>query len=294
MIESESSRFEPRPVSRSFNAGITALLALAVVISGPAGAEQAPFGAKLDAAINGAHRSAENVQRDRYRHPKQTLELFGITPDITVVEVLPGGGWYTEILAPFLAEEGRLIEATPPSSSPNEFNRRMAARYKQKLESNPDIYGRVELQPFEPPDYVVLGPPESADMVLTFRTTHDLVFGNSHDVITSAVLEEFFRSAYLVLKPGGTLGLVAHRADPDQPPGKTYRLGRLPEPYVVQMAERTGFSLETSSEINANPDDSREVPVWYLPPSLRSPEDERADYQAIGESDRMTLKFVKK
>lgn len=265
-----------------------------VLTPGPTAAEQTPVGEKLDAAVNGAHRTTEYVERDRYRHPKRTLEFFGITADMTVVEVLPGGGWYTEILAPFLRDEGRLIEATPPLTSPNAFMRRMASRYREKLRSEPAVYGRVELQPFEPPDYVVLGPPQSVDMVLTFRTTHDLVFGNSHDTVTSAVLEEFFRSAYLALKPGGTLGLVAHRADPDQPPGKTYRMGRLPEPYVISMAERAGFTLEESSDINANPEDSRDVPVWYLPPSLNSPADEHAKYEAIGESDRMTLKFVKK
>lgn len=290
MSENNAYRIEPRARG---GIGVSTLLVFWALVSAPAAAQQASTGDRLDAAISGAHRSAENVQRDRYRHPKQTLELFGITPDMTVVEVLPGGGWYTEILAPLLAEDGRLIEATPPLSSPNDFSRRMASRYKQKLESNPDIYGRVELQAFEAPDYVVLGPPQSADMVLTFRTIHDLVYGNSHDVVTSTVMEEFFRSAYLVLKPGGTLGLVAHRADPDQPPGKTYRMGRLPEPYVVRMAERAGFTLEESSDINANPEDDRDAPVWYLPPSLRSPADKQDKYEAIGESDRMTLKFVK-
>jgi predicted methyltransferase len=269
------------------------LLVLATVASFPAGAAQAPVQANLDAAINGAQRSPENVERDRYRHPLQTLEFFGIKPDMTVVEVLPGGGWYTEILAPFLHDHGRLIEATPPSTSSNPFARRMAEKYRKKLEADPKVYGRVELQAFENPDYIDLGPPHSADMILTFRNTHDLVYGNPHDEVTSAVLDEFFRSAYRTLEPGGVLGVVAHRADPDQPVGKTYRMGRLPEPYVMQAAKRAGFTLAASSAINANPQDKRDVPVWYLAPSLRSPEKDRAKYESIGESDRMTLKFVK-
>jgi len=266
---------------------------VSTVASVPAGAAQDSVQASLDAAVNGAHRSPGNVKRDRYRHPLQTLEFFGIKPDMTVVEVLPGGGWYTEILAPLLHDDGHLIEATPPPTSSNAFARRMAEKYRKKLDADPEVYGRIELQAFENPDYIDLGPPHSVDMILTFRNTHDLVYGNPHDEVTSAVLDEFFRSAYRTLKPGGILGVVAHRANPDQPAGKTYRMGRLPEPYVVQAAQRTGFKLEASSDINANPKDPRDVPVWYLPPSLRSPEKDRAKYETIGESDRMTLKFVK-
>ncbi|MGA8261180.1 MAG: hypothetical protein WB783_13280 [Arenicellales bacterium] len=279
---------------RNSGAGIAAILfVLTTLASSPAGAAQASADGGLEAAINGTQRSPANVERDRYRHPLQTLEFFGIKRDMTVVEVLPGGGWYTEILAPFLHDHGRLIEATAPPTTSNPFMRRMAEKYRQKLDADPDVYGRVELQAFENPDYIDLGPPHSADMVLTFRNMHDLVYGNAHDEVTSAVLDEFLRSAYLVLKPGGVLGIVGHRADPDQPVGKTYRMGRLPESYVVQAAQRAGFKLEASSDINANPKDPRDVPVWYLPPSLRSPEKDRAKYEAIGESDRMTLKFVK-
>lgn len=260
----------------------------AVFASGPSDDAQA-----LDAAIAGDHRSEDNRARDRFRHPAETLRFFGIRPDMTVVEVIPGGGWYTEILAPYLHDDGRLIAASFPPGSPDPFFRRMAARFQEKLDGNPEVYGGVELQPFAPPDYVVLGPPQSADMVLTFRNTHDLVYANVHGGVTDAVIDAFFRAAYLALKPGGVLGVVAHRAHPDHAASESHELGRVPREYVVQAAQRSGFRLDAESDVNANPDDPRDIPVWYLPPSRRAPEGKQAEYDAIGESDRMTLRFVK-
>ena len=248
---------------------------------------------KLEAAINGQQRSSANVDRDKYRHPEKTLEFFGIRPDMRVIEVLPGGGWYTEILAPFLYDHGKLIEATPPQISQNPFARKMAKRYVEKLAAKPAIYGRVTREPFELPAYMPLGAPNSADMVLTFRNMHDLIFANVHGEATDALMQRFLRSAYQVLKPGGILGIVAHRAEPSMPVAKSYSLGRLPQAFLIREAEQVGFRLGGTSEVNANPKDPRTIPVWYLPPSLGQGQKDRTKYEAIGEADNMTLRFVK-
>jgi len=273
------------------------LAAFLVLLLGSAAATQAATPSDVDhalaAAINGPQRSPAHVARDKYRHPAQTLEFFGIRPDMRVVEVLPGGGWYTEILAPFLHDHGELVEATAPQNSRSPFARRMAMRYAEKLAAKPAIYGRVTREPFELPAYMPLGAPDSADMVLTFRNMHDLIFANVHGVATDALLQRFLRSAYRVLKPGGILGIVAHRADADMPAAKSHKLGRLPQAFLVHEAEQAGFRLAATSEVNANAKDPRTMPVWYLPPSLELGAKDRAKYEAIGEADNMTLKFVK-
>lgn len=247
----------------------------------------------LRAVIEGNQRSDVHQARDQYRHPLQTLSFFGVAPAMRVIEVLPGGGWYTEILAPYLYDQGQLIEASFPAISDNPFFRKMAGRYQDKLDGSPEIYGRVHLEPFSPPDYLALGAPNSADRVLMFRNLHDLVFVNPHGEATSAVVNHFFSNAYQVLKPGGVLGVVAHRADPGMSVGESDQLGRLPQSYVIEQARRAGFTLAATSEINANLKDDRTLPVWYLPPSLKQGDKNRAQYQAIGEADNMTLKFVK-
>jgi predicted methyltransferase len=231
----------------------------------------------IEAAISGAHRSEENRSRDRFRHPRETLEFFGLRPDMTVVEMSPGGGWYTEILAPALRENGRLICAAPPPDT--EYGQRFTAF----LEGNPELYASVERVDFAPPDRVTLGPDASADMVLTFRSVHGWINRDQADAV--------FAAMFRVLKPGGVLGLEQHRgadgADPET--------GYVAESAVIELAERAGFVLEERSEINANPNDDHDHPdgVWTLPPTLRLGETDRAQYEAIGESDRMTLRFRK-
>ena len=242
----------------------------------------------LQAALKGPQRSPAHAARDKARHPGETLAFFGIRPDMRVIEVLPGGGWYTEILAPFLREHGTLIEATPPATASNPFMRKRAQQYAAKLAADPSVYGKVRREPFELPQYMALGAPDSADMVLTFRNMHDLMFANVHGVPTDALMQRFFRSAYDVLKPGGVLGIVGHRADPHMPAGKSFHLGRLPQAFVVREAGQAGFRLAASSEINANPKDPRTEPVWKLPPSNHD-----AKAEAIGDADNMTLKLVK-
>jgi predicted methyltransferase len=278
---------------RSFACLSSVILLLGPVVASAQAATSVDVHRELVAAINGSQRSPGNVARDKYRHPEQTLGFFGIRPDMRVIEVLPGGGWYTEILAPFLHDHGQLIEATAPESSRSPFERKMAMRYGEKLAAKPEIYGRVTREPFELPDYMPLGAPDSADMVLTFRNMHDLIFANVHGASTDVLLQRFLRSAYRVLKPGGILGIVAHRANPDMPTAKSFKLGRLPQAFLVREAEQAGFRLTAASEVNANAKDPRTIPVWYLPPSLEQGQRGHEKFEAIGEADNMTLKFVK-
>jgi len=262
---------------------LAASLALCAVPFVPPSAGAAD--ALLQHAVDGSWRSAANKARDRYRHPLQTLEFFGLRPDMTVIELAPGGGWYTEILAPVLHEHGHLIEAAPP---PEGRTRRMAAAFESKLKSDPAVYGNVTTIPFAPPAQVRLGAPGSADMVLTFRNLHDWL---NNDPATVAAV---FRSAYDVLKPGGIFGVTEHRARPyENATEASHALHRIPEDYVIELGLKAGFRLAGVSEINANPRDDETVNVHRLPPDLSGPAAEHAQMRAIGESDRMTLKFVK-
>lgn len=237
----------------------------------------------LKEAVAGKWRSAANKARDQYRHPIETLEFFGIKPDMTVIELAPGGGWYTEILAPFLYAHGHLIEAAPPprGNGPGKF--------EQKLKADPAVYGHIEkVIPFAPPAQVNLGPDNSADMVLTFRNLHDWM-NNSPET-----LDKVFKAAYAVLKPGGVFGVTEHRAKPFADAAvSSKQLHRLPEDYVIELGLKTGFRLAGVSEINSNPKDPEDINVHRLPPDLVGPDSEHAKMKAIGESDRMTLKFVK-
>ncbi|MFC4527750.1 class I SAM-dependent methyltransferase [Dyella halodurans] len=260
----------------------TALALLAVTLLLPVAASAASTDdttALLQKAVDGSWRSAPNKARDAYRHPVETLQFFGIRPDMTVIELSPGGGWYTEILAPFLYERGHLIEATSPK----------AQKFTDKLKGNPAVFGHIAgMVPFAPPDQVRLGPANSADMVLTFRNTHDWLI-DSPDT-----LEAVFKSAFDVLKPGGVFGLTEHRAKPFGDPRVTAgALHRIPEDYLIALALKTGFQLSGVSEINANPNDPEDINVHRLPPDLAGPADEHEKMKAIGESDRMTLRFVK-
>ncbi|MGH8145886.1 MAG: class I SAM-dependent methyltransferase [Rhodanobacteraceae bacterium] len=243
----------------------------------------------LKEAVAGSWRTPANKARDKYRHPIATLEFFGIKPDMTVVELAPGGGWYTEILAPFLYAHGHLVEAAPPTHSHSKFMAKMANAYQAKLKADPAVFGHIEkVIPFAPPAQVNLGPDGSADMVLTFRNTHDWM-NNS-----PATLAKVFKAAFDVLKPGGVFGVTEHRAKPFANAAESSKkLHRLPEDYLIELGLKTGFQLTGVSEINRNPKDPEDINVHRLPPDLSGPESEHAKMKAIGESDRMTLKFVK-
>ena len=266
-------------------------LAAVLLASWPAAAaaESSPAGAeKLERALASPKRSPENRARDAYRHPQQTLAFFGIEPEMRVLELWPGGAWYTEILAELLAPAGRLtITNFDPNGPPDAAPTRMARELKDKLAADPARFGAVQVIEVSPPERLSLGDAGAYDLVLTFRNNHGWLNGGYHD----AMYREIFR----VLKPGGVLGVVQHRAEEGVDPIASAKTGYLPESFVIEAARRAGFELTGRSEINANPRDTKDHPegVWTLPPTYRLGEKDRAKYQAIGESDRMTLRFVK-
>ncbi len=256
----------------------------------PPPAMDAPSGsAALDAALTpalaGDWRSEANRARDAYRHPRETLGFFGVRPDQTVIEIWPGGGWYAEVLAPMLRAKGHYIGAMPaPAGSAG--TQRNNDKLRANFAARPDLFDKgqlIEADSVAP----VLGAANSADVVLTFRNVHNWVMADRQ--------AQMFKAMYAVLKPGGTLGVVDHRARADQKPEEMKTSGYLPEGYVIQLAEAAGFVLEDKSEVNANPRDTKDYAegVWTLPPTLTLGDKDREKYKAIGESDRMTLRFIK-
>jgi predicted methyltransferase len=241
----------------------------------------------IEKAVASEHRSAENKARDIYRHPAETLSFFEIQPDMKVLEVLSGLGWYTEILAPVLKEKGQLTVTSFGEKHPNDYLRGIHDKFKKILDSNSDIYGNVKLSVFKDGTYLNDIADGSQDMVVTFRNTHNWIrFGG---------VEEAYRSFYRVLKKGGTLGVVQHRANKGDIAKDSAQKGYVPEAYLIKLAESMGFELVAKSEVNANPKDTKDHPegVWTLPPSYRLKGVDKAKYAAIGESDRMTLRFIK-
>ncbi len=271
---------------------VAAALALAACTahteSARTSAEPAQPDAKLLEAVAGEHRALENRTRDRYRHPAETLAFFGIRADMAVVEISPGGGWYTEILAPYLKDEGKLYAAHFPADSEREYFRNSRKKFDAMLAANPEVYGKVEVTDFAPPKALDIAPAGSADMVLTFR--------NVHNWMSAGSAGEVFRAFHTALKPGGILGVVEHRAPAGAPEDATAPTGYVSEAQVIRLAEQAGFELVDRSEINANPNDTKDHPrgVWTLPPSFALKDVDREKYAAIGESDRMTLKFRKR
>jgi len=240
-------------------------------------------------AIDGSWRSITNRARDLWRHPGQTLAFFGVRPDQTIIEITPGGGWYADILAPALRERGQYVAAvvdpaTLPAGGGRDYQQRMRDHLAQKFAQAPAQFDRARVVAYDPAA-PVFGEPASADAVLTFR--------NVHNWRMAGQAEGMFRGFFAVLKPGGTLGLVEHRAAGDV--ADDDRSGYVGEKQVIAMAEAAGFKLVTASEVNANPRDPKNHPqgVWMLPPTNNHDASEAARYQAIGESDRMTLRFVK-
>ncbi len=254
------------------------------------------------AALEGAHRSDENKARDQYRHPQETLQFFGITPASKVVELAPGGGWYTEVLAPLLRDEGLLtLSVADPAGPEAYYGVRQTKALQERKQNEADVFGKIEMvyvdHAIELDDdgkvksikinAMPLGPAGSADVVLTFRSSHGLYNREALDLT--------YKAAFDVLRPGGVFGVVQHRAAEGADPSQTAKNGYLPEATVIEAAKKAGFELAEKSEINANPKDTRdyEKGVWTLPPVLTEKDKDRDKYLAIGESDRMTLKFVK-
>jgi predicted methyltransferase len=228
-----------------------------------------------------------NADRDAQRHPLQTLEFFGFKPTMTVLEYGPGQGWYTELLAPALAKKGKLIVTTSDPAGPREERSTYyGERTKLFLERSPELYGKVEtaLVDGKKPDLTLDG---KVDLVLVIRGMHGMV--------NNDILPQWLAEFHDALKPGGVLGIVQHRGAADAELKASSKQGYLPEKWTIEQIEASGFKLAGKSELNANPKDTRDHPegVWSLPPSLREGDKDREKYLAIGESDRMTLKFVK-
>jgi predicted methyltransferase len=260
------------------------LILAALLATGLAGVAHADDEA-LQAALAGGHRSAANAARDVYRHPYQTLSFFGIKPGMTVVELAPEGGWYTEILAPYLSAKGKLIGAGETIQPEHRY----AMLFKRKLDANPALYGKVQIGVFEPPLKYDFAPAGSVDLVLTFRNLHNWA------EIGDDKMKVMLKSIYDSLKPGGVFGVVEHRLPAAKVQDATASTGYMHEAYVIKLVEGAGFKLAAKSEVNANPKDTADHKggVWALPPTLTNKDADRATYLAIGESDRMTLKFVK-
>lgn len=262
-------------------AGAAALALLVSWNAGPAAA------GSLEDAVNSARRAEKNRVRDPYRHPLEVLTFFGITPSSSVVEILPGsGGYWTEILAPYLDGQGRYIAAVGDEASPSPEVVKDIAAFKAKFTAAPVKYGKVEISGFAGGRYDV-APPGSVDFVLTFRNIHNWMAANE----TAAVYQAFYKA----LKPGGVLGVEEHRARADQPQDPLAKSGYVRQDVAIAFAEAAGFRFVGSSEVNANPKDTKdyEAGVWALPPTYRLKDRDRERYMAIGESDRFVLKFVK-
>jgi len=240
----------------------------------------------LAAAIAAEHRSDAYKLRDKHRHPLETLTFFELKPDMTVAELWPGGGWYMEIMAPYLHHQGTYYAVGYHESAKAPFVQRSIKGLNAKIAGRPDLYGRVKVTALSP-SHLEIAPPGSVDLVLTFRSIHNWM--------ESGFAYQVFEAAYAALKSGGVFGVVEHRGDPEVWQDPLAKSGYVNEEEVIMMAETAGFTLAATSEINANTKDTKDHPsgVWTLPPSLRGSDEALQKYLSIGESDRMTLKFVK-
>jgi len=268
---------------------LTALL-LTTALAWGAQPEAAKALSPLEAAVASSTRSPANVVRDVYRHPLETLTFFGVAEDMTVVELWPGGGWYTEILAPYLKEKGALYAAgfdPQASGDSGKYFREGAMKLADKLGSDQDSYAAVKTSILAPPEKTKIAPAGSADRVLSFRNVHNWMAAEAFGSVLAA--------AHLALKLGGILGLEEHRAYPDAAIDPKAKNGYVNEAELIRIVEAAGFKLKAKSEINANAEDTRNHPrgVWTLPPTLALGDKDRDKYLAIGESDRMTLAFEK-
>lgn len=245
------------------------------------GSESASRGnnSSLASAIAAPTRTPTNVSRDAYRHPRETLAFFGVEPTETVVEIAPGGGWYTEILAPYLSQ-GRYY-AVASERGLSGLNKLKAA--------NAAVYGKVLTAAFPARGGETRVPNGIADTVLTFRNVHNWHMSGPGNA------QEAFNQMFAMLKPGGTLGVVEHRLPESMPTEMEMKSGYMKRSSVVAFAQAAGFRLDAESDVNANPRDTHDYPkgVWTLPPNFAEGDTDRAKYAAIGESDRMTLRFVK-
>jgi predicted methyltransferase len=239
---------------------------------------------KLAAAVASPARDPKFVTRDPARHPLEELTFLGLKADQTVVELWPGGGYWTEILAPYLQAHGRYYVALPDAGANEEQS--VTARWRQKIAAQPDRFGRIELSVLGHGHYEI-APAGSADLVLTFRNVHNWMGAGEIDAVLGA--------AFKALKPGGVLGVEGHRGRTDRPQDPKAESGYVRQDYMIELAKKAGFELVATSELLANPKDTKDWPegVWTLPPTLTKGETDRAKYQSIGEADNFLLKFRK-
>ena len=268
------------------------LAALSVALSLDAIAQtDAATSAALDAALAAPHRSERNKARDHFRHPKETLSFFGLRRDMTVVEIWPGGGWYTEVLAPVLKGKGKLYVAQYGSSPAFDYQRQEMAALQDKARKNPEVFGEVQFTALWGPNELAIAPPGTADLVVTFRNVHNWLAPQYKQDPA-----KMFGAFFTALKPGGTLGIVDHRWPDPKTEDPNAANGYVSEERVIALAKAAGLELVGRSDVNRNPKDTHDHKngVWTLPPDLSVPQGEdKQKYIDIGESDRMTLKFRK-
>jgi predicted methyltransferase len=258
---------------------LTASCLAAPALTGQPWAAAAHADEALDQALHNPMRTPAFVARDAVRHPAEVLSFFELRPNATVVEIWPGGGYWTEILAPYLMGYGTYIVAVPNAPKP-------LASFSARVAGNRHLFGRIQITQLGP-DHADFAPPASADFVLTFRNVHNWMNGGYAD--------DMFAAFYRVLKPGGVLGLEEHRGRTDVPQDPKAENGYVRQDYTIALAKKAGFVLDGTSEVNANPRDTKDYPkgVWSLPPTYEEGDTNRAKYAAIGEADNFVLKFRK-
>ncbi|MBL4674270.1 MAG: class I SAM-dependent methyltransferase [Arenicella sp.] len=268
---------------------IPVLTAVAILSAQLVSAMDAELVARLETASHGDHRSDKNKARNKYRHPIGTLAFFGLQPNMTVLEIAPGGGWYTEVIAPAMQHTGVYIAGSYDVTVEGQakYRYRQHQALLDQIKDQPELYGQIKVAGYSPPESRNLWQQNSVDMVVTFRSSH----GWAREGMIDDVYSDFFK----VVKPGGVLGVVQHRAPADGDVVAWAKKGYVPEARVIQAAEKAGFVLDAKSEINANPKDLKDHDegVWRLPPTLSLGDQDREKYMTIGESDRMTLRFTK-
>jgi predicted methyltransferase len=265
------------------NPGIRSLIVVAAITAMGYATASAAADAALTAAVASPARPAAAVARDKARHPVEELTFFGITPKMNVVELWPGGGYWTDILGPYLAPSGHYTVALPPSGGEEGSS---AARFRTRIAAEKDRLGSIHQTTLGPGHFEV-APPGSADLVLTFR--------NLHNWMNDGYADQALAACFTALKAGGILGIEEHRGRNDKPQDPKGESGYVRQDYVIALAKKAGFVLVESSEINANPRDTKDWPkgVWTLPPTLAMGEKDRDKYIAIGEGDNFVLKFQK-
>ena len=268
---------------------IPVLTSVALLSAQLVSAMDAELKSRLETASQGDHRSDKNKDRNKYRHPVGTLAFFGLEPNMTLLEIGPGGGWYTEVIAPAMRDTGVYIAG----SYDVDVEGQPKYRYRQhqtlldNIKDQPELYDQIQLASYSPPKSRNLWQKSSVDMVLTFRS--------SHGWVRQGIIDEVYSDFFKVVKPGGVLGVIQHRAPADGDAVVWAKKGYVAELSIIQAAEKAGFVLDAKSKINANSKDLKDHDegVWRLPPTLSLGDQDREKYMAIGESDRMTLRFIK-